>query len=509
MSNLESNKKIIKNTAFLFLRMFLIMVVNLYTSRIVLNLLGVEDFGIYNVVSGIVLLFSFFNSAMEVGTQRFLSFELGKNNHKQLSKVYTTSIIVHISIAVIALLLLETIGLWYLNKYINVPSNRIVALNWVYQFTIISFIFLIIRVPFNALIISYERMSAFAYFSIVEVFLKLALVFLLKIIVFDKLITYSVITFLVTLLITLMYIFYCYAKIKECKYTQIIDKKLFFLLISYSGWNLVGAISNIGSSYGINLIINIFWGVTVNAAYAIAFQIKSAVMSLSSNFQIAMNPQIIKSYASSDYDYMQIVIYRGAKYSFYILYIITLPILINSHFILKMWLGFVPEYSNIFTKLMLITVLIDSISGTLMIASQASGKIKVYQIIMGSIIILNLPISYIFMKNGFNPSVVFIIGIIISIISLFVRICLVSNLIQVSIVKYLKQVLGNITLTILISLITPLIAFYLFNISLFVFSLMSLVSSIITIYFLGLDKFERNQLKLLLYKIPQLIKYHQ
>lgn len=495
MTNIESNKKIIKNTTFLYIRMLITMLVNLYISRIVLNILGVVDFGIYNVVGGIVMLFSFINSAMAVGTQRFLSYELGKNNSTYLRTIFSTSIVVHISVALIAFILLETIGLWYLNNYIKIPINREDAAKWVYHLSVITFILIIIRVPFNALIISYEQMSAYALFSIVEVASKLILVFFVYKVSLDKLIAYSSLILLITLIVNLMYFIYCYLKIKECRYKYYFDKFLYFKLISYSGWNTFGAVATIGNSYGINLLINLFGGITLNAAYGIAFQIRSAIMNFSNNFQTAMNPQIIKSYSSKDYNYMQNIIYNGAKYSFFLLYLFSLPVLITTPLILKLWLGIVPNYTITFSRFMLAISLIDCISGTLMTASQASGKIKIYQIIISIIILTNLPVSYLFLKYGYKPDVVFITGIIISTISLFTRIYLVSKLVPISFKKYTYHVLLNIILVVATSIIPLLIIYDQIENNLVLTIFTSMISSLLSIYFIGLNKREKEIIK--------------
>ncbi len=498
MNNRENTKRIAKNTAMLYFRMLLIMAVTLYTSRVVLNTLGVEDFGIFNVVGGIVTMFAFLNSAMSSATQRFLSFELGKQNQVELKRVFSMSVNIHAIIAIAVLILSETIGLWFLNNQLVIPHDRLIAANWVYQFSILSFIVTIISVPYNATIIARERMNVFAYISIIEVSLKLLIVFMLNWFGFDKLKLYAVLIFLVTFITKLIYYIYCRKNYHESKYFFFWDKKLYKTLMSYAGWNLWGNIAAVMFGQGVNILLNIFFGPIVNAARGVSFQVRNAVNGFVLNFQTAMNPQIIKSYASDNHSFMHQLIFQGAKYSYYLLLILSLPIIFEAEIILKLWLKIVPEYTVIFTRLVLINVLIDSISGPLKTAAQASGKINVYQSVVGGLLILILPISYVFLKLGFPPEVTIYISIVVSIIAFIARLIIVKPLVNLSIRKFIQTVLAPIVKVTFISLIIPFATKtfipvgYTQTITVIISALFSIA---IAIYFFGLTKKEQSFMK--------------
>ncbi|WP_430974580.1 lipopolysaccharide biosynthesis protein [Sunxiuqinia rutila] len=495
MSSSENNKRIAKNTAMLYFRMLLTMAVSLYTSRIVLNTLGVEDFGIYNVVGGFVTMFGFLNSAMASATQRFLAFEIGKGDKIQLRNVFSMSVNIHFLIAFLILILAETIGLYFVNTQLTIPPERMIAARWVYQFSILALMVNMISVPYNAIIIAHERMNVFAWVSIAEVGLKLLIVFMLQWFGFDKLKFYAVLMFGVALLIRLIYGLYCGKKFKESKFRFYWDKPLFKTLISYAGWNLWGNAAGVIMGQGVNILLNIFFGPVVNAARGIAYQVRSAVNQFVQNFQMAMNPQIIKSYAAGDLKYMHQLIFQGAKYSFFLLFALSLPIMLETEIILKLWLKTVPDYTVIFTRLVLINVLVDCISGPLMTAAQASGKIKLYQGVVGGLLILNLPVSYIFLKLGYAPEITLYISIGISIIALLARLKIISPLVKLDILGYLKEVVSKISPVILISMIIPiLIKSFLHEgfARLLIITFSSLIVVGITIYFVGLEKNEQN-----------------
>lgn len=498
MSNIEHNKRIARNTILLYFRMFLTMGISLYTSRIVLNTLGVKDFGIYNVVGGVVLMFSFLNSSMSSATQRFLSFELGKKNFEQLKKVFSMSVNIHAIIAVVIFVLAETIGLWFLNAKLNIPAERMNAVNWVYQFSILSFIITVLSVPFNATIIAHERMKVYAYVSIVEVILKLIIVFVLVGSGFDKLKMYSVLVFCVAVLIWLIYKTYCKRNFTETNYQFFWEKSLYKTLMNYAGWNLFGNVAAVTFNQGINIMLNIFFGPAINAARGIAYQVNSAVNGFVINFQMAMNPQIIKSFASGETKYMHQLIYQGAKYSFFLLFALTLPILLETEIILKLWLKIVPEYTVIFTRLVLINVLIDCISGPLMTAVQASGKIKFYQSVVGGLLLLILPLSYLFLTLGFPPQVTLYVSIFISVIALFSRLRIIGPLVNLSIRKFAQYVLGRVLLVVLVSSILPIIVISGIDsgvIRFFTVCIVSLISITLTIYWIGLRNTEQIFMK--------------
>ena len=471
------------------------MLVSLYTSRVVLSTLGVEDYGIYNVVSGFVTMFGFLNNSMSRATQRFLTFEIGRENYTQLRNVFSMSLNIHYFIAFVVFLFAELIGMWFFNNQLNVPSDRMYAARWVYQLSILSLMVNIISVPYNAMIIAYERMNIFAWVSIVEVSLKLLIVFMLLLFGFDKLILYAILILIVSLAIRLIYAKYCDAKFKESKFRWYWDKEMFKVLLSFAGWNLWGNIASVLTGQGVNILLNIYFGPVVNAARGIAFQIKGAIISFVQNFQMALNPQIIKSFAINDITYMHQLTFQGSKFSFYLLLILSLPVLFETEFILNLWLKVVPDYTIVFTRLIILNILIDSISGPLMTAAQATGKIKLYQGVVGGVLLLNLPLSYVFLIFGYSPETTFIIGIFISIIALFIRLIILQKIIRLKIIDFFTSVIFKLLIVTIVSIIPPMLICSFLDESIMriiLVTFLSIFSSIITIYFLGLTVSERD-----------------
>ncbi len=499
----KNSIRLFKNTGMLYIRMFLIMLVNLYMSRVVLNILGVEDFGIYNIVGGVVVLFSFINSALSAATQRFLSFALGQQDLEKLKRTFSMSLTTHISISLVVLLFAETIGLWFLNAKLNIPAERIIAANWVYQFSILTLIIQIIQVPYNASIIAYEKMSFYAYVGFIEAGLKLAIIFLLNFGGFDKLIYYASLISIVAFLTFLVYNIYCTKKFDSCKYYFFWDLNLYKSLLSFSGWSLFGSLANVGSNQGVNILLNLFYGVTVNAAMGIANQVNAALNNFVINFQTAFRPQIVKSYAQKDRDYLMQLIFQTSKFSFFLLYIIALPILLNTEDILQIWLVNVPKYSVEFCQLILIFSLIETISGPLWMSVQATGKIKNYQIIIGSNILSNLFFGYIFLLLGYNPIIIFWIKIIVNLFTLFARVLFLKKMIQLSIKLFLKKVVLRILFVVTISLPLPFLLLYFTSgiWGIFFVTFISLLAVSISIYFVGILSTEQVLIKNFLWKI--------
>lgn len=505
----ENNKRIAKNTAMLYFRMLFTMAVSLYTSRVVLNTLGVEDFGIYNVVGGVVTMFAFLNSAMASGTQRFLSFELGKKDYEQLNRVFSMSINIHATIAIVIFILAETIGLWLLNTQLTIPEERMIAANWVYQFSVFALIITIMSVPYNAAIIAHERMKAFAYVSIIEVSLKLIIVFILDIFDYDKLKLYAILIFGISFVIRLVYGIYCKKNFKECSYIYFWDKSLYKTLLSFAGWNLWGNIASVTMNQGINILLNIFFGPTINAARGIAFQVNSAVNNFVNNFMMAINPQIVKSYASNEYLYMHQLIYKGAKYSYFLIFTLSVPLLIKTETIIAWWLNIVPDYTIIFIRLILINTLIDSISGPLITGAQASGKIKLYQSVIGSFLLLILPISYLLLKFKFPAQSVIYVSIAVSLIILYIRLFILRKLIGIKLYFFFNRVLIPIIAVSISSLIISIsINNYLKSnfINTIVVISLSILASILSIYFLGLNNSEKIIIKKTISKLNKINK---
>lgn len=496
MSNTtENNKRIAKNTLLLYFRMLFLMAVSLYTSRVVLNALGVEDFGIYNVVGGVVAMFSVLSGSLSAAISRFITYELGKGNQKNLNKIFSSAVTIQLGLAGIIILLAETIGIWFLNVKMNIPEVRMEAANWVFQFSILTFAINLISVPYNASIIAHEKMSAFAYISILEAVGKLTIAYLIAISPIDKLIFYAILMCVVALVVRLAYGNYCKRHFSECTYHFSWDKQLLKSMFSFAGWNFIGASSAVLRDQGGNVVINLFCGPAVNAARGIAFQVNNAVNQFVVNFMTALNPQITKSYAAGDRGYMMTLIFQGARLSFYMLLLLSLPILVNTHYILALWLKIVPEHAVLFVQLILIFALSESISQPLITAMLATGKIRNYQIIVGGLQMMNLPLSYILLRLGYFPEVVIVIAICISQCCLAARLILLRGMIGLSITKYLKNVYLNIIVVSIIAVILPLISAYYIKESFINFILISLIAVICTlssIYFIGCNNQERE-----------------
>ncbi|OUO51794.1 hypothetical protein B5F77_09520 [Parabacteroides sp. An277] len=491
----DNNKRIAKNTLLLYVRMLCTMVVSLYTSRIILQTLGVEDFGIYNVVGGIVAMFSLFSGSLSSSISRFLTFELGKGNISQLQKVFSTAINIQVAISLLILILSEIIGVWFLNHKMVIPAERLTAANWVLQCSILTFIVNLISIPYNALIIAHERMQFFAYISILEVVLKLSVVFLLMYIdSYDKLVIYGILLLLVALIVRLTYTVYSKHHFEESTYQQIFDKSLWKEMMKFAGWNTIGVASAVFKDQGVNIVLNLFCGPAVNAARAISVQVNTAIGAFIANFMTALNPQITKSYAIGDFSYMRTLVQQGARFSFYLLLFLSIPVLIETETILSLWLHTVPDYTIHFVRLILILALCESLSGTLITAMLATGRIRNYQIIVGGLQMMNFPLSYIALRMGGKPEVTMIIAIVISIVNLFVRIFFLKKMIGLSTEYYLTKVVGNICLVSAGSLICPMLAFYGLESSIWRFLLVCIISvpsTLLIIYFIGCSTVER------------------
>lgn len=489
-----NSKRIAINTLLLYIRRIFILLISLYTVRLVIEALGIIDYGIFNVVGGVVLMFTFLSDTMSSAIQRFFSIELGRHNYKKLNQVFNLSLIIFSLISFFAFILSETIGLWFLNTQLSIPSNRLNAANWIFQFSIFSFVITILTIPFNALIIAHENLKVFAYIGMIEATLKLLVVFALLHFRGDKLSIYGFLIFITTFIVSILYIYYCKRKYRESKLLLFWDLILFKKLLGFSGWNMFGGVAYVLNSQGINVLLNIFFGPVVNAARGIAFQISSAVNQFVLNFSTAVNPQIIKYYAIDEKDKMTSLAFKGSKYSFFMLLILSIPVLLETHYLLGLWLTSLPKYVILFSQLVLMNALIDSLSYSLQTIAQATGKIKFYQIIVGGMLLLNLPTSLIFLYSGFPPEVTIYISIIISIICLFLRLLLLKNLADISIQTYYEQVLKKIIRASLLASLLPLSVHFLMEESIYRFlmvGLISVFSTICSIYLLGLNYNER------------------
>lgn len=443
-SNKENSKRIAKNTLLLYIRLIFTMAVGLFTSRVILATLGVEDYGVYNVVAGFVMMFSFFTSSLGAAISRFLTYELGKGENSKLQRIFSTSVNVQLLLSLAILILAEAIGVWFVNHKLNIPADRLYAANWAFQCAILSFIFNLISVPYNAAIIAHERMSAFAYISILEVTLKLAIVYVLYISPIDKLITYSILFAFVGLVIRLVYGGYCRKHFAECRYQAVIDKPMLKEITGFAGWNLLGSGAYLFNTQGVNIVMNLFFGVTVNAARGIATQVEGVVRQFVTNFTTALNPQITKSYAAGNMEYMYTLVCRGAKYSYFLMLVFAVPFMFEADIILKLWLDNVPEYTSIFLRLTMIGTLCDVLGNSTANACWATGKVKKYYLCVGSIGSLVFFISYGLFAFGFPAYTSYVVFIVIYIILIFVKLYLIKGLIDFPVAMFYKETLLRI-----------------------------------------------------------------
>ncbi len=490
----ENNKRIAKNTLLLYFRMLLMMAVTLYTSRVVLNALGVTDYGIYNVVGGVVAMFSIISGSLSAAISRFITFELGRGDKDKLKRVFSSAVTIQFLLAGIIIVLAEAAGVWFLNVKMNIPAERMIAANWVFQFSIITFAVNLISVPYNATIIAHERMSAFAYISILEAIGKLVIAFLITVSPIDKLIFYAILMCVVTLVIRLTYGSYCKRHFEECTCHFFFDKDMFKRMFGFAGWNFIGASSSVLRDQGGNIAINLFCGPAVNAARGIAFQINAAINGFVTNFMTALNPQITKSYAAGDCNYMMTLIFQGARLSFYMLLILALPVLVNTHYILNIWLNIVPEHTAFFIRLVLVFAMSESISNPLITAMLATGRIRNYQLVVGGLQMMNFPISYILLRIGLFPEIVFIVAIVISQCCLGARLLMLRGMIGLSVRKYFKKVYLNIVTVTVIASIIPVFLIGKMQETFLCFvlhSFIAVICSLISIYYVGCNTTER------------------
>ena len=492
----ENNKRIAKNTMLLYMRMFLMMAISLYTSRVVLRVLGVEDFGIYNVVGGVVSMMGVINGAMSVSTQRFLTFEIGRGDAVRLKQVFSMCLTIYMLLAGLFVLLSETVGLWFLNTKLVIPPERIGAANWVFQFSIFSSVTSLLTNPFNAVIISREKMGVYAYISILDALLKLGIVFLLPIIPIDRLAVYGFLLMLLHVINCAIYIVYCNRNYSESRYSFYWESSLFKQLLSYLGWNLFGSIAGLVKGQGLNILLNMFFNPSVNAARGIAYQVNATVSRFFTNFYTAVRPQITKYYAQNDLDNMFKLVFRSSKLSFFLILLLSLPLIIETPFIIHIWLGQEPEYVVPFMRLILVITAVDAMANPLMTTAHATGKIAFYQFTAGTMSILNLPISYILLSLGFGPVTVFYVSLILATLNLFLRLWIVKRLVDFPVFDYIKKVfLICLSVTFAASILPLSLHHFFMDGSTFIFILVCIccvATSVIAIFTIGLQASERS-----------------
>lgn len=496
-------KRIAKNTLLLYFRSIIVMVVSIYTSRVVLATLGIDDYGIYNVVGGVVGMFSMLSATFVSASQRFISFALGKKDAVQTQKVFTISLNIHIGLAAILLVLMETIGLWYLNCIMKIPEDRLTAANWVFQFSILSFLCNLISIPYNALIISKEKMGVFAYVSIYEVIMKLLVVYLLQLGHYDKLVFYAILIFSVSLSIRLFYGFYCSHKFSEVHRIKVHDKALYKDFLQISGWNFLGSCASIMTLQGINLVLNFFCGVAVNAAKGVASQIENAVTTLVNNFQTSLNPQIVKSYAQKDYDFLKGLISSGTRISFFLMLFLSLPFLWTAADILHVWLKNPPEYSEAFVRMILVYILIIPFNSVFDKVLLATGKIKRVQVMTSFVTLMNLPFSILVLYLGLPPYSVYFVYIVMGLTNYIIKLWNTLRYFpEMQLRYYWSDVMLKAFGVIIFSQVIPLIySIYIYNhtfISWIGFMFVIELCLVISIYFVGINTNERVHFKKIL-----------
>lgn len=456
MSYTPSSSRLMKNTILLYFRMALMMCINLYTSRVVLEALGVEDYGIYNVVGGVVVLFSFINDSMTASTQRFLSFELGAGDLKSLKDVFATSLNIHIIISLLVVLLGETIGLWFVYNKMVIPAERMTAALWCYHLSIFTAVQTVLNYPYMSAIIAHEKMKSFAYIAILDAILKLLLVYLLLAFSFDRLILYAILYALEKLLIRSVYIIYCIVNFEECKYRWFFSKDLFREMASFAGWKMMGNLAYVLYTQGLNLLLNIFFGPIANAARGTADLAQSAVAQVSVGFQAAMNPQITKTYATGQQGDTNKLISRSTRMTFCLLWMICLPLIVETPTVLGLWLKEVPEGSVTFLRLLLIILVIQQSYGPLVTAVAATGRIKKYETTVSSLMLTIVPVAYIVLKLGGQPWTVFAVYLAIVLIAFVAILHIVLPMMHFSLQAYIKYSVKPCVIVMILSLLVPI-----------------------------------------------------
>jgi O-antigen/teichoic acid export membrane protein len=495
---MSNTSRIAKNTLMLYFRQILIMLVSLYTVRVVLETLGTEDYGIYNVVAGVVTMLGFLSGAMAGASQRYFAFEIGRGDFEQLKKLFSLTLLIYVLIGVIVLVLSETAGLWFVRHKLVIPLERKTAALWVYQTAITSFLFTMLAAPYRAVIIAHEDMKIYAYMSIAEAVLKLLMVFFLRLVQQDKLFLYGILLCSVTFAVTLIYGIICKIKYRTLKFIFYWNSGLFQEMVSYTGWTLFGTCAPVLKNQGVTIILNQFFGPIVLAARGISFQVNSAISNVFTNFTLAVQPQIIKSYSSKDYVRTESLMFHGAKATYFLMYLVTLPVVLVLPELLSLWLKEVPEYTAVFTRLLLVETLINSVTFPLSIVATATGRIKYFHLILNGILLLCLPISALILYWGFPPYSVFVISLVLMAAVVVLELFIVRKIFPYSVKKFIKLVLFPILLTTVLSFPIPFaVSLYLQAglLRVLIVTALSFILSITAVYKFGLSRGELKSAK--------------
>lgn len=493
--NAQNAKRLAKNTALLYVRMFISLLISLYTSRVILDTLGVEDYGIYNVVGGLVGMLGIVTASLNMSISRFLTFELGKEDSDRLSRVFSTSITIQLIISIIVVVIAETIGIWYINHVMVLSPERLEAANWCFQFSIITTILGLIIVPYNSAIIAHERMSIYAYMGIFSSLFALGVAIAIGYSPIDRLIFYGFLLMCSTLITFIVYVLYCHKHFPEARFSISIDKKMLGSMFGFAGWNFVGAGTSILRDQSGNLLLNYFFGPAVNAARGLSNAVNTAITNFSNSFTVAMNPQITKSYASGDRAYLFKLLFRGTKLSVYMMLFLSAPVLLNTPFILGVWLKEVPEHTVLFTQLAIINTMVEMISGPITTTILATGNIKKYEILSGSFHLLNILMVWTLFSIGAIPEVVILCSTFIAHCNLGVRLYLLREAIGLSTHSFLGKVYVTILVTAAFGIVIPLAV----HLSMpegvanfFVVSMVCVLTMSAAILFIGCNRSERD-----------------
>ncbi len=494
-NKISSKSTIAKNTTLLYARTVLIMLVSLYTSRVILQALGVEDYGVYTAIGGIIAFLSMVTGPVDAAISRFLTYELGRGDKDRLRRYFSTDLTIMIIFSFLSVVILETVGIWFLNNKMVIDENRVVAANWVLHLSIAAFVINLISAPYRAAIIAHEKMSLFAYMGILDATLKLVVAFSLMASPIDKLILYSALLFAVSVLVRFIYTIICNKQFEECRAVKIgLDRELFRGLFSFAGWNVFGAMASFCRGQGVNILFNLFGGPVVNAAYGIANQVNGAVGSFLNNFTTALNPSIIKSYAAAEKQYMMSLVYQGARFSYFLVLVFAMPLILEAKYVIQLWLDQTPDYSVVFIQLMLVYSLIESLSKTIMAGVHALGKIRTYQIVIGLFQVVILPVAYVLLCFGYSPVAVMIAMVVVDIIAVFARMLMAKHIFDLSIRAYLWEVMVKTFFVTIVALIVPLLLRIFLDDTLarfFIVVVVSVLSTALSVLYVGCTKTER------------------
>lgn len=498
------NKRIASNAVLLNIRMLFVLSLNLYTTRVTLNALGIEDFGIYTVVCGFVSMFTFLNTSMSNGIQRFFNYELGKNGIDGVRKVYITSLAVQGLLLLIVLLLAETLGLWYMHNKLVIPFERFIAAQWIFQFSVVSFLLIIMQVPYNAAIMAHERMNFYAILSVLDAVLKLLIVILIPYANADKLILYGLLLMMVSLLNFLLAYSYSRICFEEIRIRPLFDKGMFKSMLLFSGWNIFGTFSGMMREQGLNMLLNMFFGPVVNAARGVAYQVSSGLQGFVANASIAIRPQVVQSYAQGNVDRTINLMHSLSKVSISMLYIIGYPILLEIDYVLKLWLGSrVPDYTTSFVVIVVLIAFLNNLNSAVSVVVHSTGKMRNYQVITSLITLSSLPVAYYVLKLGGDPNLVFWISFVFTMLMQLVSLCILKGLIPFSLSIYFKKVIQPFFMIFVSSFALPLIPYYFMQNGggrFIVVSVLSIMTSSISFYFLGLNNKEKMLINSMLAK---------